>query len=387
MARIGSANPAWRDARFLAAQCVPPLPRTRLALTAAIGHVLGEDLAAKSHLPPAHTAMMDGYAVCGDPPWTVMGQVHAGQAATTIDGGQALRVSTGAHIPAATAMVVPQEHAVVEDGIVVGMVAQPQRSNIRLPGDEARFGDIVTTAGVRVSPVIAAIAASCGYDDIAVFGRPVVDVIVTGDELTDAGPSKPGTVRDSLSMQVPAWIEWSGGTVGSVVRIHDSLGELLRAMQSARGHIMVVTGGSAHGPRDFGRPALTELGAELVIDEVDCKPGHPSVLAGLSDGRVVANIPGNPLAACVAFMTVVDPVITAMSGAALRDLRPAVLHEPISTTTTRILPVTVEHGVATPTEHRRPAMLRGVAAADALAVVEPGVDSFDCGLLPLPWQV
>jgi molybdopterin molybdotransferase len=304
-----------------------------------------------------------------------------------LDVGQALRVSTGAHIPPATTMVVPQEHAVVEDGIVVGMVAQSERNHIRPPGDEARSGERVLTAGRRVTPAVAAIAASCGYDEIEVYARPVVNVIVTGDELSDRGPSKPGTIRDSLSMQLPAWIEWSGGQVGSITRIHDSLGELLRTMDAARGHMLVITGGSAHGPRDFGRPALSELGAELIVDEVDCKPGHPTVLAGLPDGRVVANIPGNPLAACVAFMTVVDPALTALAGGPLRELRPAALNEPMTSTTTRVVPVTVEHGVATPTGFARPAMLRGLAAADAFAVVPPADEpTFECGLLPLPWQ-
>ena len=75
MVRIGSANPAWSDARQLAAGCVPALPRTAATLDLAVGHVLGEDLIAKSDLPPAHTAMMDGYAVCGEPPWPVIGLI------------------------------------------------------------------------------------------------------------------------------------------------------------------------------------------------------------------------------------------------------------------------------------------------------------------------
>ena len=385
MARIDSRNPAWDDARRLANSCVPPLPRVRRSLSDAINYILAEELRAQSDLPPAHTAMMDGYAVCGEPPWAVIGQVHAGQAATVIDNGQALRVSTGAHIPRFTSMVVPQEVAVVEDGIVVGMIEQPRNSNIREPGDEAREGELICTAGVVFTSAIAGLAATCGYDFVEVYERPVIDVIITGDELIDAGPSRPGAIRDSLSMQVPAWIEWAGARVGTVTKIHDSLSEMVRSLEQAQGHIVIITGGSSHGPRDFARPALAELNAEFIVDEINSRPGHPTALAGLPGGQVVANLPGNPLATCVAFMTVVDPVIAGLTGRSPRTLRPAVMNEAISVPVTRVMPVTVDFGVATPAQFRGSAMLRGLAHADAFAIVRAGEETFDCSLLPVPW--
>jgi molybdopterin molybdotransferase len=131
---------------------------------------------------------------------------------------------------------------------------------------------------------------------------------------------------------------------------------------------------------------LTELGAQLLVDEVNSKPGHPAVLALLPSGQFVANLPGNPLAAAVSFMTIVEPVVLKMTGRALPELTTATLSEAITSDVTRIMPVTLDHGTATPTEFRSSAMLRGLAHADAFAVVSAGTDVMTARLLHLPWQ-
>ena len=380
-------NPPWEEARRLShGAALTPSPQRR-PLHEAIGHCLAQDVKSQSELPPAHTAMMDGYAVCGPSPWTVVGQVHAGSHSATIQAGHALRVSTGAHIPAACDRVIAQEDALTEDGVVIGTTRESSRTHIRIPGDEASAGELMVRAGVLVTPVIAGLAASGGHDDLQVYPRPVVDVIVTGDELIGRGTSRPGQVRDSLSMQVPTWITWAGGLPGTVTRTHDSQAELIRLIQGSSARVIIITGGSANGPRDYVRPALRELRAELLVDEVASKPGHPTVLARLNTGQLIANLPGNPLAACVGFMTVVDPALSKMTGRPVRAPRIAQLVEPVTSDVTRIMPVTIRGHIVVPTEFRGPAMLRGLAFADGLAVVASGQDVTACGVLPLPWQL
>lgn len=383
----GNSNPGWEDARRLAFGAAVAGTTSRRRLREAIGWTLAQDLTSKSDLPPAHTAMMDGYAVCGPAPWTVVGQIHAGSYSATIESGHALRVSTGAHIPAACEAVIPQEDALVEDGIVTGTARPQSRTHIRTPGDEAAVGELIVRSGVVVSPVVAGLAASGGYDDLEVVNKPLVDIAVTGDELIGQGVSRAGQIRDSLSDQVPSWVEWAGGTVGAVTRTHDSLTELVRILHSSAARLIIVTGGSAHGPRDFVRPALAEVRAELIVDEVDCRPGHPALLARIDTGQLVANLPGNPLAACASFMTLVDPALSRMAGRPLRATRGAQLAEPQSSPVTRLHPVTVRGHIVVPTEYRGSAMLRGLAFADALAVVPAGDAVTTCRTVPVPWQV
>ena len=386
MAAVDTHNPEWDDARLIAHMFAKVAPIETVDISASIGRIVARDVVAKSDLPPAHTSMMDGYAVRGEGPWTIVGEVHAGGYTADISEGQALRVSTGAHIPATTDMVIQEEAAVVNGGQVNGELRDLKRNNVREPGDEARLGDLVASIGSRINPVIASLAASAGLDDIDVFTRPTVDVIVTGDELIASGVSQPGAIRDSLSVQIPEWVEYIGATTAGTYRSKDSLEEIHSIIASSTAHIIVITGGSAHGPRDFVRPVLGKLGAQLLVDEINSKPGHPAVLALLPSGQFVANLPGNPLAAAVTFTTLVQPLVLKMTGCELPTLASITLSEPQTTNVTRIMPVTIAGNAATPTEFRASAMLRGLAFADAFAVVSAGVNVTNARLLELPWR-
>ena len=386
MATVDTHNPEWDHARLIGHIFARECGTEQVTLTQSIGRVLADDVVALTNLPPAHTAMMDGFAVRGEGPWHIVGEVHAGQYAETIEPGTALQVSTGAHIPAQTDMVLQEENCTVTDDTVTGNLRNSKRNNVREPGDEARAGDLVAPAGTYVSPVVASLAASAGHDDVTVYQRPTASVIVTGDELLSEGHSRPGAIRDSLTMQIPSWAEYIGAATESVNRCMDDFDALLASVRSSTANIIVITGGSAHGPRDFVRPVLTELGAQLLVDEVNSKPGHPAVLALLPSGQFVANLPGNPLAAAVSFMTIVEPVVLKMTGRALPELKTATLSEAVTSDVTRIMPVTLDHGTATPTEFRGSAMLRGLAHADAFAVVSAGTDVLTARLLNLPWQ-
>ena len=386
MAAVDTHNPEWDHARLIGHMFARECGTEQVSLSQSIGRVLAAEVLALTDLPPAHTAMMDGFAVRGEGPWQIVGQVHAGQFAPNLEPGTALQVSTGAHIPALTDMVLQDENTTVTGETVTGTLRNPKRNNVREPGDEARAGDLIAPAGTYISPVVASLAASAGHDKVTVHQRPTVSVIVTGDELLSDGLSRPGAIRDSLTMQIPSWAEYIGATTSSVNRCLDDFDALLENVRSSTANVIVVTGGSAHGPRDFVRPVLNELGAQLLVDEVKSKPGHPAVLALLPSGQFVANLPGNPLAAAVSFMTIVEPVVLKMTGRAIPELKTAQLSEAITSDVTRVMPVTLDQGVATPTEFRGSAMLRGLAHADAFAVVSPGTDVMTARLLPLPWQ-
>jgi molybdopterin biosynthesis enzyme len=182
---------------------------------------------------------------------------------------------------------------------------------------------------------------------------------------------------------------------GAVVQLPDSREALVAALAAADADVILVSGSSASGPADHLRGALADLGAELLIDGVACRPGHPQALARLEDGRLVVGLPGNPLAALTAFLTLGVAAIRGFRGERLDVLAVAPVPGGLAChpRTTRLVPVRVGPQGAVPVGHGGSAMLRGAAAADAFAVVDPGpAEAIAARLLPLdpglrPWAV
>ncbi len=380
-------NVEWSVARLLAHRSASPLGTDSVALSSAIGRVLADDLVALQDLPPAHTSMMDGYAVAGESPWTIVGSVRAGEFRIDLDSGTAVKVNTGAHIPATTRFVIPDEVALVEDNVLRCATELPEGKHVRLPGDEARASELIAAKGTVVNPAVAGLAASSGVDTLTVFVRPTVDVVVTGDELISQGIAGPGHIRDSLSVQVPAWVEGLGAVAGAPRRCVDTLADTVQTLSECAAHIIVTTGGTAHGEFDFIRSAVAELNGTFIVDEIHMRPGHPCFIAQIPTGQIIVSVPGNPLAALVSFMTLVDPLVRGFTGRTLPELDTAQLDRHESVDRTRITPVHVHGGVAHTTEYRGSAMLRGLVNATHLAVIPAGTNQPGTllQLLQLPW--
>lgn len=381
-------NVEWDDARHIAFDIGTQLGTEIVPTSSCVNRVLSSDLVTAQALPPNHTAMMDGYAVRGNGPWKVIGEVRAGQYVSEIHRGEALRVSTGAHIPEATSFVIPQEDAEVNDSVVSSTRQFDAGKHVRLPGDEAKANELIARAGTLITPPIAGLASSAGADEVIAYAIPTVSVIVSGDELIQTGIGGNGKIRDSLSIQVAEWATYLGAQVTSSAHCPDTFEATVAALTAATGNIIVTTGGTAHGPHDYFRPAITELGGTLIIDEINARPGHPSVLAVLPNGQFIACLPGNPLAALVCFMTIVEPLLLKLSGRGLPALDRAQLHTHSPSEHTRVTPVAIHDGVATPSEFRGSAMLRGLVNANALAVIRKGANNPGTGVdvLPLPWR-
>lgn len=387
MANSTNHNVDWDEARAISFENLSEVASETIALTTAIGRTVAIDLVAKTDLPPAHTAMMDGFAVCGPGPWKISGEVRAGQHQDDIEPGTAIKVSTGAHIPAAVSFVIPNEDAIIFDGDVASKVPVPVGKHIRIPGDEAQSGEVLVTAGSKITPAAAGLLASSSVDEVTVRKLPLVDILVTGDELISTGVAAPGKIRDSLSIQMPYWISALGGQVGQLTRVEDNESQTRGALASCQAPIVITTGGTAHGDYDYVRSALTDLNAQILIDEINMRPGHPSVLAKLPSGQLVASLPGNPLAALVSFLTIVAPALNALLGQQLTKLGSANLAKDFASDRTRIVPVRIENGKANYTEFRGSAMLRGLVQADALAVIPSGQNPMGTlvRILDLPW--
>ncbi len=387
MVNLANHNVEWDDARQIAYDNAFIYETEEVDLALAMGRIVASDLIAQSDLPPAHTAMMDGYAVAGTGPWKITDKVRAGQYVAQIAPGTALRVNTGAHIPADCNFVIPTEEAVIFENDVASRLPLPIGKHIRVPGDEAKAGEVILTAGSKLAPAAAGLAASSSIDRVPVFKVPYVDVLVTGDELIESGQAKPGRIRDSLSIQIPSWVSSHGAQIGQILRVKDDGQETHEALASCQAPIIVTTGGTAHGEFDYVRSSLAELGAEFLVDEINMRPGHPSVLAKLKSGQLVACLPGNPLAALVSFETLVVPALTKQLGQQLSELNTAALNDDFPTDRTRVVPVKITGGKVSPTAFRGSAMLRGLVDADALAVISAGTNpaGTQVRLIKLPW--
>lgn len=368
---------SWRAAREIARTSVSsPLPPIRVVLAGALAHVLAEPLVARTDLPAFDTSAMDGWAVAGPGPWRLReGRVLAGQTASgTLDDGVAVSIATGAQLPRGATAVVRREDGRPLVGFLRTARPPGPGQDVRPRGQECRTGDELLPAGCPVSPAVLGLAAAAGYDDLQVIARPTAEVFVLGDELLRSGPPREGRVRDALGPLLPPWLTALGADVLGTHRIADDAEALHQAVAQSRADLVVTTGGTALGPVDFVHLVLARLPARMLVDGVAVRPGHPMLLAQRpGDGGYLVGLPGNPLAAVSAMVTLAAPVLASLSGRAA----PEPLHRPMSTAVrghphdTRLVPVTVD-GEAKPLHFQGPAMLRGLAAADGLAVIPPG---------------
>ncbi|WP_411557504.1 molybdopterin molybdotransferase MoeA [Plantibacter sp. MPB07] len=408
---------SWSDARSIA-HAAGAAQRSdvvdTLALSEALGHVLAAPLVSPIAIPHYASSAMDGWAVAGVGPWTLLTGGDAERARSVgLGDGVAVDVLTGGLIPAGAEAVLQLEHGVVELGsgsarlhLAPSAPSEEPRPgrHIRPAGTESPAGSTVLDAGTRLGPVHLAVAAGAGFDRVSVMPLPRVRLVLTGDEVVTSGVPAPGFVRDSFGPSLPGVIASLGGVVTSSVRVGDDASTTADALglTSAVGvparqqrDLVVTTGGTGDSRADHVRALLRDAGADFLVDGVDVRPGGPALLARLPDGRLFVGLPGNPLAALLSVLTLVHPVLAGFQGLELPALRPAVLASPVdgARSGTVLRPYRSVHDADSPTPLAEPtpwhgaAMLRGLADADGVLVC-PGSGTAAGGLVPsldLPW--
>jgi molybdopterin molybdotransferase len=330
---------------------------------------------------------MDGWAVSGPGPWQLEpGRLLAGSTPLPLGPGSAVEIATGAMTPDGTTAVLRREDGTVDGHLLTGELAASPHLIER--GSECQEGDLLWPAGSLVTPPVLGLAAGAGHDSLVVRPVPTVSLLVLGDELLTSGVPGQGRVRDSLGPQLPGWVASVGGRVVDLERVADDLAVTTEAL-TAKGDVLVSTGGTAAGPVDHVHNALRAAGAEVLVDGVEVRPGHPMVLARLLDGRPFVGLPGNPLSACVSVLTLLAPVLAALSGRALAPLPTVVSAEELRgrAPDSRLVPVTLGPDGARPVPHVGSTMLRGLALSHAVVVVPPeGTAAGDeVRALHLPW--
>jgi molybdopterin molybdotransferase len=331
----GPLLPVEEVERIIRARVAPVAEVETVPLQAAHGRVIARDVLAPIDLPPFDNSAVDGYAVRhadldgkAETRLAVVERVTAGRAATLpLPAGAAIRIFTGAPMPAGADTVFMQEDVRRDGDAVVVPAGLARGANRRLAGEDVRAGSLALAAGRRLAAQHVALAAAIGVTALDVFRRVRVAVFSTGDEIVEPGKPRPGAALfDANRYLLIGLIDRLGGVATDLGILPDDPEQLARAIAAAAAeHDLVITsGGVSTGEADHVRHAVETIG-RLVFWRVAIKPGRPvamGVVSGPRGGAAFVGLPGNPAAVYVTFARVVRPLLLRLAGAEAAPLVP-----------------------------------------------------------------
>ena len=364
---------------------VKPRPPRRLPLTEARKRFSAQDVFARLALPVFDNSAMDGYAVVAGSCRPGQSQHVVGEQPAGIDrklqiaAGEAVRIFTGAPMPAGADAVIMQED-VRRDGSEIFLNAEVEPGEfVRRRGSDLSEGQKIIEAGERIRPQTLALLAAQGLAEIDVGGEVRAAIITTGDELVPPGGSLgAGQIYESNSILVRALFDKCGVSIAAVEHCADDAPSIEAALRTGLEHdVLVIVGGVSVGARDLVKPALTSVGAQTDLWRVSVKPGKP-FLFGRAGQCAIFGLPGNPVSAFVTFLLFVRPAILRMMGAKEDELSlptyEAQLVEEVQNRSDRPHYVRgrVAQGKFTPVGRQESHALYGLSRANALLRVPPG---------------
>jgi molybdopterin molybdotransferase len=312
----------------------------RRPLLEALGQVLAEDVVAPFDIPPLDNTAMDGYAVRADDTsgasesspreLRVVANIAAGYVHDReIGAGESARIMTGAPIPPGADAIVPFEEtdevlrapgeAPQTTGAVRVLKAAERGANFRFRGEDVRAGQRVIEAGRVVRPSEVGVLASLGVTEVAVYRRPTVAILSTGDEITAPGePLAPGRIYDANGQSIAALVLKSGGVPKLLGIARDTVEDLTEKIRAGFAADMIVTSaGVSRGDFDVVKDVLAREGA-IDFWTVRMRPGKPLAFGAFHtpSGRQVPHLglPGNPVSSMVSFELFGRPALFKMLG-------------------------------------------------------------------------
>ena len=300
---------------------VPPLDTEELPLFEAGGRIIAETVTAQISLPRFDNSTMDGYAVraadaVAGAGLRVVGEQPAGPDLNLkVDAGTAVRVYTGAPIPAGANAVVMQEDCDRQGNQVMIRESAAPGEFIRLRGGDLCEGQKIAETGARLSGPLLATLASQGKDRVRVFRQPKAAILATGSELKTPGePLGPGEIYETNRVMLQELVRGAGGIPRLFDPVPDQEPEHLHALRDAASDdAIVIAGGVSVGERDLVKSTLKKLGCEIELWRVAVRPGKPFLFGRLKNTWVFG-LPGNPVSAFVTFVLFVRPALLAMQG-------------------------------------------------------------------------
>ncbi len=308
-------------ARELIQSVSKKLPAKTVHISEAAGLTLASDMIAPYNIPAYPQSGMDGYAFrfTGDRwPLTLAGEMAAGSnRAYILTQGQAIRIFTGAAVPAGADTVLMQEKARVEDGKL--FIEDPnlvQGANVRPVGSEITLGDKALPSGTLLTPAAVGFLAGIGITGVEAIPLPKVSIIVTGNELQMPGlPLDYGQVYEANSFALLAALREIGMEPIALYRSGDDplqLGDILENALEAS-DVVLMTGGVSVGAYDFTSGAFDSCGVSKVFHKIRQKPGKP-ILFGTKDTKLVFGLPGNPASVLTCYYQYVLPAFSTLTG-------------------------------------------------------------------------
>lgn len=359
-------------------------------LDLAVDRVLAADVYADRDYPPADRSVRDGFAIRAvDVPGElfVAGEIAAGSSATLeLLPGQAIEIMTGAVVPAGADSVVMVEHVTVTgDRVLVERPAQPG-DFINSLGSEARMGDTVLRAGVRLGYAQIAMLASVGVVQVPVFRKPVVAIVATGDEIVEPHETPlPHQIRNSNAHSLAAQVRQAGGQPEILPIARDNFEATAALIERGLGaNLLLISGGVSAGKYDLVEQVLARFDADFFFDRVLIQPGQPLVF-GRAGSKFFFGLPGNPASTMVCFAIFARAAVELLSGqnSVSLPMLESVLsadfkHRP---GLTRFLPANLSEDGATvtPAQWTGSADIAAMARSNAFLVADPEKPEYKAG--------
>ncbi|MEA1923236.1 MAG: gephyrin-like molybdotransferase Glp, partial [Pseudomonadota bacterium] len=310
-----------------------PLSFEKVDLLASLGRILGEEVIADRDVPPQDNSAMDGYglrAVDSDAARSkplrmpVIADIPAGSLwPGQLEAGQAVRIMTGAPLPAGVDAVVRRELVDELDEAIILHDSVRLGNDIRRAGEDVRKGETVLKIGSRITPAAVGMLAAVGMPYVAVVRRPRVAVLATGDEIVDFHQEPgPGQIRNSNSFSMAALVQQAGGVPQIFPITRDEPAVIRKALlEAVAGNDLVLTsGGVSMGDYDFLQDVIRDLPqAQVRFWQIRMKPGKPLLYSLIADKPVIG-LPGNPVSTMVSFEQFVRPLMKKLAGWSDSDL-------------------------------------------------------------------
>ncbi len=307
----------------MVAEVTPIVGHEFVSVRSSLGRILAADIIAPHDVPAHDNSAMDGYAICfdslnasGETPLSVVGTAFAGNAFSGLVGkGQAVRIMTGAVLPAGADTVVVQEVTRLESGVVFVPAGQRLGQNTRRAGEDLMHGAVALAAGKRIGPAELGLIASLGIAEVDVKRRLRVAFFSTGDELSSIGnPLAPGQIYDSNRYTLHGLLTRLGAEIIDMGVVPDQPAALEATLAQAAqvADAIITTGGVSVGEADFIREILAKLG-QVKFWKLNIKPGRPMAFGKVGNAWLFG-LPGNPVAVMVSYTQFALDALLRLSG-------------------------------------------------------------------------
>jgi molybdopterin molybdotransferase len=304
-----------------------PLATEAVGLQASAGRVLAADVTAATDVPPFDRAAMDGYALRGHETFgagaynalelVIVGEALPGRPFLgRVESGQAVRIMTGAPIPAGADAVLQAEAATEQGGKVLVHEPVPPQRHVGHAGEDIAAGSVALRSGRMLRPQDVGVLASLGVSPVSVIRCPTVAIIVTGDELLPCGARPEGhRIVDSNSVMLEALVRRDGGIPTTAPIVPDRREAVRAALAGTDADVVLISGGSSVGQEDHAPRVLAEIG-ELSVHGIALRPASPTGVGFLAV-RPVFLLPGNPVSCLCAYDLFAGAAVRRLGGRAM----------------------------------------------------------------------